>query len=380
MAYDGRQLRRIDLIDQQTLVRRLSPELMLVDPELASLAREVLREPGETNRKGSMSALLGTHDLTASSGIGLAFEPPLSPPVVRGPMDRPMASSAPMPQEDLPTPPPALRPPEPTQQQPAPAPAPEPEPAPAPAPVAPEAPAQLEPVQAPPPAQAPPQPEPEPLMAPPDPAPEPAPLPQPPAPAPEPEIVAPEPVVLPTMAPPEPALLPVTPSELAPEPAPAEVALPEIEPVTLTPPAAPAPVEAPPAAEVAPEIAPVEIAPEIDPVELTPIELPADPFLPAPAPEPLVEPELPAEPAIDPSIFEQFETAELQGPRGTFRVVVRLSDGDGVEVGEFRDFGTAMEGAQEVIEQFSNANGSWPFYAGRFIRPDLIVSVDVLDG
>jgi hypothetical protein len=31
-----------------------------------------------------------------------------------------------------------------------------------------------------------------------------------------------------------------------------------------------------------------------------------------------------------------------------------------------------------VIEQFSNANGSWPFYAGRFIRPDLIVSVDVV--
>ncbi len=65
--------------------------------------------------------------------------------------------------------------------------------------------------------------------------------------------------------------------------------------------------------------------------------------------------------------------------RGSFTVVVRLSDGEGVEVGEFRDFGTAMEGAQEVIEQFSNANGSWPFYAGRFIRPDLIVSVDVVD-
>jgi hypothetical protein len=387
MAYIERQLRRIDLIDQQTLVRRLSPELMLVDPELASLAREVLREPGETNGKGSMSALLGTHDLTASSGIGLSLEPPLSPPVVRGPMDSPMASSVPMPQEDLPTPPPALRPPEaPQQQQPAPAPAraPEPAPAPAPAPVAPEAPAQLEPVQAPPPAQAPPQPDPVPLMAPPDPAPEPAPLLQPPAPDPEPapapEIVAPDPVVLPTMAPPEPELLPVAAPEPAPEPEPVEVALPEIEPVILTPPAAPAPVEAPPAAE----IAPVEIAPEIEPVELTPIELPADPFLPAPAPEPVpelvVEPELPAEPAIEPSIFEQLETVQLQGPRGTFRIVVRLSDGDGVEVGEFRDFGTAMEGAQEVIEQFSNANGSWPFYAGRFIRPDLIVSVDVVDG
>ena len=43
--------------------------------------------------------------------------------------------------------------------------------------------------------------------------------------------------------------------------------------------------------------------------------------------------------------------------------------------------GTAMEGAQEVIEQFSTAaDGQWPFYAGRFIRPDLIVSVDVVEG
>jgi Ca2+-binding RTX toxin-like protein len=61
-------------------------------------------------------------------------------------------------------------------------------------------------------------------------------------------------------------------------------------------------------------------------------------------------------------------------------VVVRLKEGDGVEVGSFRDFGTAMEGAQEVIEQFSTATeGQWPFYAGRFIRPDLIVSVDVVE-
>ena len=62
-------------------------------------------------------------------------------------------------------------------------------------------------------------------------------------------------------------------------------------------------------------------------------------------------------------------------------MVVRLKEGDGVEVGSFRDFGTAMEGAQEVIEQFSTAtDGQWPFYAGRFIRPDLIVSVDVVEG
>jgi hypothetical protein len=67
-------------------------------------------------------------------------------------------------------------------------------------------------------------------------------------------------------------------------------------------------------------------------------------------------------------------------PAKTFKVVVRLVDGNGVEVGDFKDFGTAMEAAQEVIEQFTSANGSWPFYAGRFIRPDLIVSVDLVAG
>ena len=77
------------------------------------------------------------------------------------------------------------------------------------------------------------------------------------------------------------------------------------------------------------------------------------------------------------------ELEELFAPKRStdFRVVVRLKEGDGVEVGSFRDFGTAMEGAQEVIEQFSSATeGQWPFYAGRFIRPDLIVSVDVVEG
>ena len=112
-------------------------------------------------------------------------------------------------------------------------------------------------------------------------------------------------------------------------------------------------------------------------------ELPViDPFPPAAleptiVDEPVFVPEpMPAQaPAVEPSVLDPFGQA-----RSVFRVVVRLQDGDGVEVGEFRDFGTAMEGAQEVIEQFANANGSWPFYAGRFIRPDLIVSVDVVDG
>ena len=100
-----------------------------------------------------------------------------------------------------------------------------------------------------------------------------------------------------------------------------------------------------------------------------PAELPViDPFPPAPAAEP-----------VAPAPLETSLLEPLVHSRGAYRVIVRLQDGDGVDVGEFSDFGTAMEGAQEVIEQFSNSNGSWPFYAGRFIRPDLIVSVDVVD-
>ncbi len=295
-----------------------------------------------------MSAL-GTHEM--NSGIGLSHEPPLSPPVVRGSGS---LAPEPDPQPDIPNFPPALRPPE--------APAPEPvAPAPAVELVSP-APA-FEPLMAPPPAEpAPAAPQPEPEL-------EPAPV---VLEAPTPEAPAPELDLLPAMAPLEPQ--PETPDaapELAPDPTPLiplnfppppapepepepvePMELPELEPIRLTPPA-PAPVE-PPAAQT-PAETPAELPP-IDPFPPAPL---ADPSSPAPLEQPLIE--------------------SIGHSRGAYRVVVRLNDGDGVDVGVFEDFGTAMAGAQEVIEQFSEADGSWPFYAGRFIRPDLIVSVDVLD-
>jgi hypothetical protein len=357
---------------------------MLVDPELAERARKLLREPCEANGKVWHMSALGTHEITA--GIGLGLEPPLSPPVVRGP-----SASMAMPANDglsgLPTPPPAIRPPESTIAVPATAPAPQAEvPQPAPQPEqAPAAPAQPEPVAAPEPVQL---------------------QPEPPAVAAEPELPAMAPAeepVLDYFAQPQPA------AQTLPEVAPAEetqaetVQLPEIQPIPLAEPVAAIEVpvaelptmappeavtEAAPVAFVAP--APVEVAPE--PVAQVEIEV-------EPNPEPVAEltPEDELElisetveahmPALEPlAIQEPAATAELEelfAPKrsGQFCVVVRLKEGDGVVVGSFRDFGTAMEGAQEVIEQFSTATDSqWPFYAGRFIRPDLIVSVDVVDG
>jgi hypothetical protein len=353
---------------------------MLVDPELAERARKLLREPGETNGKGWHMSALGTHEITA--GIGLGLEPPLSPPVVRGP-----SAAMPMPTNnglsELPTPPPAIRPPESAT-----APA---QPAPAPMPQA-EVPQQPEPFeQAPAPAPA----QPEPVQA----------QPEPPAVAPEPELPAMAPAEEPVhdyFAIPEPAV------ETLPEMAPiAEVPVPA-EPVNVVPaepvsaeplhvvPAEPVeavpaePVHVVPAAPVEepvtelPAMAPVEPAAEMAPVEfMAPqtveveahIEPAAEVEMALPTLEQVIEPE----PVATTELEELFAPAQSQ--TGDFCVVVRLRDGEGVvEVGSFRDFGTAMEGAQEVIEQFSNASeGQWPFYAGRFIRPDLIVSVDVVD-
>jgi hypothetical protein len=320
-----------------------------------------------------MSAL-GTHEITA--GIGLGLEPPLSPPVVRGP-----SASVPMPAQpandnisDLPSPPPAIRPPESAPAAPAPAP---------------QAEVPHQPEQAPVPAQ------PEPVL---------------PAALPEPELPAMAPAEAPVVdyfaqqEPTDETLPEIAPVEATPvEPA----ALPEIAPIPLVAPAAPVeepaaelPTMAPPEPEMEPEMEP-EIAPEIAPVAFfapQPVEVAPEPEAeaevapePLAAPEPLVAPEpelqLPddpfeaAMPAPEPVASPEIEELFAAQRSGQFRVVVRLKEGDGVEVGEFRDFGTAMEGAQEVIEQFSTATeGQWPFYAGRFIRPDLIVSVDVVEG
>jgi len=72
-----------------------------------------------------MSAL-GTHEFTAGTSLGL--EPPLSPPVVRGPMASAMPVDGGL--SELPTPPPAIRPPESAPPAPDPVPAAPPAPAP----------------------------------------------------------------------------------------------------------------------------------------------------------------------------------------------------------------------------------------------------------
>jgi hypothetical protein len=146
------------------------------------------------------------------------------------------------------------------------------------------------------------------------------------------------------------------------------------EPVSATMPAEAllSPVESKPAqpANDLPSLAPAEeelpaMAPQDSPIELKPVR---------PA-----EIETADLPVVAPS--EPRPAAAAHSASATVvRLIVRLRDGERVEIGEFVDFGAAMEGAQEVIEQLTAATAtSWPFYAGRFIRPDAIVSVDLVE-
>jgi hypothetical protein len=156
---------------------------------------------------------------------------------------------------------------------------------------------------------------------------------------------------------------------------------PPIVPEAITPPAPPpvepqpAPVE--PLAPVAPLQPPVEV------VEPQPApEAPPEPLIP-PAAEHPVETVAPllasgvAVPVEAPAVNQQ----PGPGPASLHIVLLRLRDGEVFEVGTFESAAEASTRAQDVVRQISTAegDGNWPFFANRYLRPDTIVSIDLLE-
>jgi Type II secretion system (T2SS), protein E, N-terminal domain len=114
-----------------------------------------------------------------------------------------------------------------------------------------------------------------------------------------------------------------------------------------------------------PEPTPEPVAAEPEPVVLEPLALEE------PAPEPSysrVEEE--TAPQVDP---EQELPSAL-----SYEVALRLTDGERVPVGSFGDPQKAREYAREVVKHLSDDSDGWPFFSGRFLRPDTIVSVDIV--
>jgi hypothetical protein len=99
--------------------------------------------------------------------------------------------------------------------------------------------------------------------------------------------------------------------------------------------------------------------------------------VPAPAPAPAPAPTAVGVAAPGP----EAPTTEAPTATGvTFRVFARLSHGERIEVGAHGDE-AAAKGEAGALMRFLKEDGSdWPFLDGRFVRPEAIVSVDVVAG
>jgi hypothetical protein len=91
---------------------------------------------------------------------------------------------------------------------------------------------------------------------------------------------------------------------------------------------------------------------------------------PEAAPEPEVEPEPEPVPASPPP-------AATQPTAQRVKVFVRLTSGERVDAGSFGSLDQAKDRGAEIARTLAAESPEWPFVAGRFLRPDTIVSLDV---
>ena len=94
----------------------------------------------------------------------------------------------------------------------------------------------------------------------------------------------------------------------------------------------------------------------------------------AAAPEPAPEPEPAADPEPTP-VPPPPAAAQPSGQR--VKVFVRLTSGERVDAGSFGSLDQAKERGAEIARTLAADAPEWPFVAGRFLRPDTIVSLDV---
>ena len=101
----------------------------------------------------------------------------------------------------------------------------------------------------------------------------------------------------------------------------------------------------------------------------------------APAPDEQLPPaaeaeEAPAEPESEAAVDEP---ADDPSETSVHLVRLRLSDGELVQIGSFPGADEAGATALEAVRRITaaEADATWPLFAGRFLRPDTIVSVEI---
>jgi hypothetical protein len=195
-----------------------------------------------------------------------------------------------------------------------------------------------------------------------------------PAPQPEPSFEAASPTAPEVEPLVEPVAQPVAVSQ-QPEPAvePVPVPVPVLQPVQVERVAPPQPetnghaTAAPFVPEAAePSVAPAAPEPEPEPLVVEPVTLQP------PAPEPTYS-------RVEEEEAREHVDSEQELPSAlSYDVSLRLTDGERVPVGSFGDPQKAREYAREVVKHLDDDGDGWPFFSGRFMRPDTIVSVDIV--
>ena len=100
----------------------------------------------------------------------------------------------------------------------------------------------------------------------------------------------------------------------------------------------------------------------------------ADLAAPPPAPE------LESNPFAPPTGASTPADADASDATSQVRVMIRLSDGDKVDAGSYKNEGAAIERARSLIGALEAQGGmEWPFLNGRFLRPETIVSIDLVE-
>ena len=84
-----------------------------------------------------------------------------------------------------------------------------------------------------------------------------------------------------------------------------------------------------------------------------------------------------AEPPVSPSPVGGHAPSAPPG-HDQRRVVIRLRDGETIQVAAAPTLERALELARETVKSLDVPDWEWPFVRDRFLRPDAIVSVDVL--
>jgi hypothetical protein len=87
----------------------------------------------------------------------------------------------------------------------------------------------------------------------------------------------------------------------------------------------------------------------------------------APAPPPAVQ----AAPEPEPE-------PEAPPPAARYRIAIHLANGDLITAGETDGPDKAAALGHAVVSDLTSEDGGWPFFGGRYINPETIVSVDLL--